>query len=139
LWWVDAKLKLYCAVEHRFAGEKKTHSIKSLIHVGLGSLLGFQNCIMRPNRFVLLLFDRLLFPSASLSNVTSMDSLLLSPWELLMSRLRDTRLDRRRPKAAEETEDGRCSRRLGCDMRALGMKALSRVIVEVLEVSEGMS
>ena len=118
----------------------KFHFIIVVIHVPLASLLGFQNCIMRPSRFVLLLlFDRLPFRSASLSSVTSMDNLLLSPWELLMSRLRDTRLDRRRPKAADETDDGRCSRRLGCDMRAFGMKALSRVIVELLEVSDGMS
>ena len=73
-------------------------------HVEGPGLFGFQNCIIRPSFFVLLLRAALL--SAS-SNVSSVESLLRSPWELLMSRLRLMRLDRRRPNAAEETETGR--------------------------------
>lgn len=77
--------------------------------------LGFQNWTRRPRRLVLLLRDFLL---SSLSRVTSIDSLLRSPWELLMSRLRLTKLDRLRPNAADETDSGRGSRSVGCDMRA---------------------
>ena len=99
---------------------------------------GFQNCISRLRRFVLLARG---FLSASLSHVTSIDSLLLSPCELLINRLRLARLDRRRPKAAEDTDAGRgWSPRNGlCIMCGCGAKELSRVMVELLEVREGIS
>jgi len=87
----------------------------------------------------LLLLDRDGLLSDSLSSVTSMDNLLLSPWELLMSRLKLTRLERLRPNAADDTETGRCSRRLGWDSRGFGEKTLSLVIVELLDVRDGIS
>ena len=65
--------------------------------------LGFQNCTIRLNRFVLLTLP---FLSGSLSRVTSMDNLLRSPCEVLMRRLRLARLDRLRPKAVDVNEAG---------------------------------
>jgi hypothetical protein len=99
--------------------------------------LDFQNCIIRLRRLVLL---ALAFFSGSLSNVTSMDSLLLSPCELLISRLRLARLERRRPKAVEVNDAG-----LGCSFNggylACGCcgKRLSLVMVELLLVRDGVS
>lgn len=101
------------------------------------SLVGFQNCIMRPSFFVLLFFA--IFACASPSGVSSVDSLLRSPCELLIRRLRLIKLERRRPNAADDTDDGRCSRRLGWYGRAVGVNALSRVMVDVLDVNDGIS
>ena len=92
---------------------------------------------MRLSRLARLPLDFLEF--GSLSNVTSIESLLRSPCELLMSRLRLARLDRRRPKAVDETETGRSSRIVGWLMRWPGINMLSLVMVELLDVSEGMS
>lgn len=99
--------------------------------------LDFQNCIIRLSRLVLLLFP---FFSGSLSIGTSIDSLLRSPCELLINRLRLARLERRRPKAAEVKDAG-----LGWSLNggylACGFCAnrLSLVMVELLLVRDGIS
>jgi hypothetical protein len=121
---------------HKDEADKKEAGQLPVCHVG-ALPLGFQNCTNLPRRLVLPILG--FFLSASLSSVTSMDSLLLSPCELLISLLRLARLDLRLPKAAEDTERGRGSRSVGCDIRACGTKVLSRVVVELLDVSEGMS
>lgn len=99
--------------------------------------LAFQNCIRRLRRFVLL---ALCFFPGSFSYEISIDSLLRSPCELLIRRLRLARLDRRLPNAAEETEAGRSARNeTGRMLAPLGRYVLSLVIVELLEVREGIS
>jgi hypothetical protein len=70
---------------------------------------------------------------------TSIDSLLRSPCELLISRLRLAKLDRRRPNAVDVKEAGLGNSFDTGGILACGLcgKALSRVMVEVLLVREG--
>jgi hypothetical protein len=99
--------------------------------------LGFQNCIMRLSRLALL---ALAFFSGSLSIGTSIDSLLRSPCELLIRRLRLARLERRRPKAVDVNDAGRgISFNGGCLACGFCAKRLSLVMVELLLVRDGIS
>lgn len=99
--------------------------------------LDFQNCIIRLSRLALL---GLAFFSGALSIGASIDSLLLSPCELLMRRLRLARLERRRPKAVEVKEAGLWQSLNGGSL-ACGFCAekLSLVMVELLLVRDGIS
>lgn len=81
------------------------------------------------------------FSVASGSKVTSIDSLLRSPCDVLMSRCRLARLERRRPNCVDVNDAGRSPRNGSCG-RCCGVCAglmLSRVMVELLLVSDGMS
>ena len=98
---------------------------------------GFQNCIIRLMRLPLLALS-FLSVSIVLGAVYSMESLLLSPCELLMRRDRLAMLDRLRVAVAEDREAERWpSRNLApC---AIGRIVLSLVMVELLLVREGTS
>jgi hypothetical protein len=98
---------------------------------------GFQNCIIRLMRLPLL---ALFFSSASVmvDGVYSMDSLLLSPCELLMRRDKLPMLDRLRVAVAEGREAERWPSRKGVPC-AIGRMVLSLVMVELLLVREGTS
>lgn len=75
---------------------------KIALYAGVFSL-GFQNCIIRLRRFVLLTFG---FFSGSPSRGTSIDSLLRSPCDVLIRRFRLARLDRLLPKAVAVKDAG---------------------------------
>jgi len=107
--------------------------------------LGFQNCKPRLNRLILLLFS---FLSGEDGACCSIESLLLSPWEVLINLDKLAILDRLRETAAAESEAERCPSR-NCEVPSMkggifvkeppGGKLKLPVIVELLLVREGTS
>lgn len=98
---------------------------------------GLQNCIMRLMRLPLLVFS-FLSVSIIFEAVYSMESLLLSPCELLMRRDRLAILDRLRCTVAEDKEAERWPSRKVAP-RGIGRMVLSLVMVELLLLREGTS
>jgi len=78
-------------------------SINKALDFGHAASFGFQNCIIRLIRLLLLPFS-FLSPSIILGARDSIESLLFSPWELLIKRDKLAMLDRFRVTAAEESE-----------------------------------